>query len=117
MKEGITIKSKSFSVGTKLLRVLYKIQHKKHEYNLTNQLIRSSTSIHANAQEGTGAGSRRDFTARLVISRKETYETLSWIEFLIELDFLDRDAGRYYLDEYTQILKMLNSSIRTLRHR
>ena len=117
MKEESTIKSKSFEVGTKLLKILYKIQSERHEYNLTNQLIRSATSIHANAQEGTGAGSRRDFTARLVISRKETYETLSWIAFMMELDFLNRETGVYYLDEYTQILKMLNSSIRTLRKR
>ncbi|PJA14307.1 hypothetical protein CO112_03185 [Candidatus Dojkabacteria bacterium CG_4_9_14_3_um_filter_150_Dojkabacteria_WS6_41_13] len=108
------LRERSFRAGVSLLRILYEVQKVHCEYNLTNQLIRSATSIHANLQESRGSGSRRDFGAKIIISRKECFETISWLEFLRELSFIEILTANRYITEYTEILKMLNSTLRSL---
>jgi four helix bundle protein len=49
---------------------------------LTNQLIRSSTSIAANYMEADCAESARDFRHKIAICRKEAKETVHWLRML-----------------------------------
>ena len=47
-----------------------------------NQLLRSCSSIGANAHEAKYAHSRADFISKLEIALKECYETEYWLEIL-----------------------------------
>jgi four helix bundle protein len=47
---------------------------------IINQLIRSGTSIGANYREANGASSKKDFQNKIFICKKESKETLYWIE-------------------------------------
>ena len=49
---------------------------------LVNQLIRSGTSIGANYREANGASSKRDFQNKIFICKKESKETLYWLNLL-----------------------------------
>jgi four helix bundle protein len=49
---------------------------------LLNQLIRSATSIGANYMEANGASSKKDFTNKIFICKKETQETKHWLRML-----------------------------------
>jgi len=49
---------------------------------LINQLIRSGTSIGANYREANGASSRKDFQNKIFICKKESKETLYWLELI-----------------------------------
>ena len=51
---------------------------------LTNQLLRSATSIGANIREAFYAHGKADFVAKLQIALKECSESEYWIELLIE---------------------------------
>ncbi len=51
----------------------------------TNQLLRSCSSIGANAYEAKYAQSRADFISKLEISLKECYETEYWLEILYRI--------------------------------
>ncbi len=46
---------------------------------IAKQLIRSATSIGANAQEGDGAETKAEFLHRFSISRKEAKEASYWL--------------------------------------
>lgn len=46
---------------------------------IAKQLIRSATSIGANAQEGDGAETKAEFLHRFSISKKEAKETDYWL--------------------------------------
>ncbi len=46
---------------------------------IAKQLIRSATSIGANAQEGDGAETKAEFLHRFSISKKEAKETAYWL--------------------------------------
>lgn len=79
------------------------------KFAISNQLIRSGTSIGANAREAQNVHSRRDFVARLVISAKEADESEYWL-------MLCRDSEGYpdpegLLDLIHRIKKLLSKII------
>lgn len=49
---------------------------------LVDQLIRSATSIGANYSEANGASSRKDFTNKIFLCKKEAKETLYWLRLI-----------------------------------
>lgn len=49
---------------------------------LINQVIRSGTSIGANYREANGASSKKDFQNKIFICKKESKETLYWLELI-----------------------------------
>jgi four helix bundle protein len=57
-------------------------------FAISNQLIRSGTSIGANAREAQNVHGRKDFVARLIISAKEADESEYWL-------MLCRDSDGY----------------------
>ncbi len=54
---------------------------------MTNQLIRSDTSIGANIREAFYAHGKADFIAKLQIALKECSESEYWLELLIECGY------------------------------
>lgn len=61
---------------------LYKYLTNKKEYVISNQFLRSATSIGANIREAKYSESRRDFIHKFKIALKECNETLYWIELI-----------------------------------
>ena len=53
---------------------------------IINQLVRAGTSIGANYSEATGASSKKDFTNKVFISKKEAIETKYWLRLLAKAD-------------------------------
>lgn len=51
---------------------------------MSNQVLRSGTSIGANMEEAQAAQSRRDFIAKLAIALKEARETHYWLRLIQE---------------------------------
>ncbi len=49
---------------------------------LISQLVRSATSIGANYCEANGASSKKDFTNKIHICKKEAKETMYWLRIL-----------------------------------
>ena len=49
---------------------------------IISQLIRSATSIGANYMEATAASSKKDFTNKIFICKKETQETKHWLRMI-----------------------------------
>src|SRR3989338_9630289 len=49
---------------------------------IISQGVRSSTSIGANYMEAIGASSRKDFTNKIFICKKEAQETKHWLRML-----------------------------------
>ena len=51
-----------------------------HKFVISNQVLKSGTSIGANVREAQGAESRNDFIHKLKISYKEAEETEYWLD-------------------------------------
>ena len=59
-------------------------QHNRTVYVLTDQVLRSGTSICANITESVDAQSTNDFISKMSIAQKEADETKTWLELLHE---------------------------------
>lgn len=55
---------------------------REHRFELSSQLIRSSTSIALNIAEGSGKSSKKDFSHFLDIALGSLYETLANMDIL-----------------------------------
>ena len=86
MDSPLLDKSKDFAL--RIIRVCNQIKREKRESVLTNQLLRSGTSIGANIREAFYAHGKADFIARLQIALKECAESEYWLELLAESGYL-----------------------------
>ena len=103
-------KSKAFALD--IIRVCNEIKRSQKESILTNQLIRSGTSIGANIREAFYAHSKADFIAKLQIALKECSESEYWLELLIESGYFE---DKTVLDQCFEIKKLLIASINTAK--
>ena len=81
---------------------------------LTNQLIRSGTSIGANIREAFYAHGKADFIARLQIALKECSKSEYWLELLLESGYYNDDG---ILNRCIEIKRILISSINTAKEK
>ena len=108
MDSPLIIKSKQFALD--IIKVCIKVKSEKRESVLTNQLIRSGTSIGANIREAFYGHGKNDFIAKLQIALKECSESEYWIELLIESGYYD---DKTILKNCIELKKILISSINT----
>ena len=87
---------------------------KNIENILTNQLVRSGTSVGANINEAVYGNSKADFISKLHIALKETGESVYWLKLLKRTNLIE-----YNFDELLslaeEIKRMLISSINTAK--
>lgn len=81
MSSALLDKSKAFALS--VIKVCNEIKNSKRESVLTNQLVRSGTSVGANIREAFYAHGKADFIAKLQIALKECSESEYWLELLI----------------------------------
>lgn len=112
MKEDI-LKNRSFKFSLDIIN-LYKSLQEKNEFVISKQLLRSATSIWANIIEARNWQSKKDFLSKIYIAFKEANETRYWLELLNESKIVDIKIANY-LNENDEIIKMLSSTIKTLK--
>ena len=105
-------KSKIFAKNIVLLCREVKQLHR--ESVLTNQLLRSGTSIGANIHEAQYAQGTADFISKLEIALKETNETEYWLNYSLKLDIIKSDYKNLQ-NECGSIRRMLISSCKTVK--
>ena len=108
-------KSKEFAKQIVILCRDIKSTHR--ESVLTNQLLRSGTSIGANLHEAQYAQGSKDFISKLEIAQKECYETEYWLELLFETGYIPDSQYKVLQNTCGQIRRMLISSLNTVKTR
>lgn len=85
---------------------------------VSDQLLRSATSIGANIIEARAASSRKDFVKFYEISLKSANETRYWLGLLIDSGIISNSSEKKAVDldtEAEELCKMLSSSLLTLK--
>ena len=80
-----------------------------------NQLLRSCSSIGANAHEARYAQSKADFISKQEIALKECYETEYWLELFVKSDILNRETAINLYNQCGTIRRILIASINTAK--
>jgi four helix bundle protein len=101
------------SVGRLILELPYNVVNREY----FSQIIRASSSVGANYRSARRAKSDADFINKLKIVEEETDESIYFLELLLEfnLEFKERIIG--LINEATEILKIIVSSINKTRTR
>ena len=82
---------------------------------LTNQLLRSGTSIGANIHEANYASSKADFIAKMQIALKECHETEYRLKLFNKTKIINDDSFSKLSNDSGKIRRILISSINTAK--
>jgi len=109
MKEGPIVR-KSIDFAISILHYSILLTGKK-QFILSNQLLKSGTSIGANVFEAQYAESRIDFIHKMKIASKEASETLYWLTLCQKMD--DFEVPPQTLSDLREIQAILSGIIIT----
>lgn len=105
---------KSFEFSVSILK-FSEILQKNKQYVLSNQLVRSCTSIGANCREAQNAESKNDFIHKFKIAAKEIEESEYWLLLCKELGYT-KDS-EILLSQLIEIKKIVCSIITTTKRK
>ena len=109
------LRDKSKEFAKEIVMLCRNIKSTYRESVLTNQLLRSGTSIGANLHEAQYAQGTKDFISKLEIAQKECYETEYWLELLFETGYMSAEQYKALQNTCGSIRKMLIASITTIK--
>ncbi|SHH62584.1 four helix bundle protein [Sporobacter termitidis DSM 10068] len=109
------LRTKSKELAKNIVLLCKDLQASRAPSPLTNQLMRSGTSVGANIHEAQYAQGKADFISKLEIALKEASETEYWLELLFETGYLTEDTYKSVQQECGAIRRMLISSCRTVK--
>lgn len=112
-REEFLDKCVAFSVRINKLRKYLRTKH--HEYNNSDQIQRSGTSIGANYSEACNAESKADMIHKLSIAQKECKETIYWLKVIHGSEFIAEDYYVELLKDVEELYKILTASIKTAK--
>ena len=108
---------KSLKFASRIVELYQYLLKEKHESIISKQIIRSGTSIGANANEAIYGISKADFIAKLQISLKETAETEYWLRLLVLSEYITEAEGDSLIDDCLEIKRILISSLNTAKQK
>lgn len=91
------------------------LPNKKSVWIITDQLIRSATSVGANLIEGRAASSRLEFKKFFEIALKSANESIYWLNLLMDANLGDKLIIEKLLKENEEITKMLAAGVLKLK--
>ena len=101
---------KSLLFAVRIVKLNQYLIKEKHETVISKQIVRSGTSIGANANEAVYGVSPADFISKLQISLKETAETEYWLRLLVLSGYVEESYGESMLNDCLEMKKMLVAS-------
>lgn len=108
------IRERSFDFALNTVKNCRRIKERHKEFILTDQLVRSSTSVGANMREARNAESKADFIHKLSICQKECDESIYWLELIMALLNEEREHLLSIHNEAIQLLRIIKTiSLRT----
>ena len=109
------LRDKSKEFAKQIVILCKSIKNDHHEGVLTNQLLRSGTSVGANIYEAQYAQGTKDFISKFEIALKECHETEYWLELLCETGHIEENVFKPLKNTCGSIRRMLISTVNTIK--
>ena len=113
MESIIDKKSKAFAL--RIIKLYKQLREVDKEFVLSKQILRSGTSIGANARERKNSQSKADFINKLSSALKEADETQYWLELLYESAIINENIFCSLNNDLKEIIAIITSSIKTAK--
>ena len=110
--QGLDVYQKSYALALEIHKRSLKFPSLEQR-EIASQLRRSSKSIPANIAEGMGKQeSKADVRHYIRIAIGSNDETMVWLRFSRDLEYLDQAVSKQYLDRYSEVGKMLRGVLK-----
>ena len=106
---------KTLLFAARIVKLNQYLIKQKHETVISKQIVRSGTSIGANANEAIYGVSKADFIAKLQISLKETAETEYWLRLLVMSEYITDAEGDSLINDCLEIKRILVATLNTAK--
>ncbi len=108
------IREKTHKFAIRIIKLVQFLKKGK-EFILSDQIMRSGTSIWANIEEAIGWHTRKEFIQKVAIAYKEARETSYWIMLLFEGWYISHEQYTSMKTDIDEILKILSSILITAK--
>ena len=115
LKTDLKIRCYYFSID--VIKFPGTLPEKRVYWVISDQLLRSATSIGANIVEAKASSSRKDFIKFYEIALKSANESKYWFGLLRDATEADRDKISKLMRELDEISRMLGASVLTLKNK
>lgn len=112
MKNNILL-DKSLLFAVRIVKLHKYLNKEKKESIISKQILRSGTSIGANANEAVYGVSKAEFISKLQISLKETAETEYWLRLLLLTEYITEQEALSLLEDCLELKRLLVSTLNT----
>lgn len=109
------VKYRAFYLSIKIINFMDLLMPKQSIRIISDQLIRSTTSIGANIVEAKSSSSKREFLNYFQIALKSANETKYWLALLDKLLPDKSTEISVFIKEVIEISKIIGSSILTMK--
>ncbi|MEI8061290.1 MAG: four helix bundle protein [Candidatus Berkelbacteria bacterium] len=116
-EKSILVK-KSYKFSLDIIAFCQNLPKERVFWIISDQLLRSSTSIGANIIEGQSSSSKKDFARFFQIALKSANESEYWIGLLIDSELtVDKVKLNILLAELQEICRILAKSLLTMKNK
>ena len=106
---------KCVNFSTKINKLRKYLREQQHEYNNSDQIQRSGTSIGANYCEACDAESTADFVHKLGIAQKEANETVYWLKVIYRCGYIDDKLYESLVADAEELYRVITAIIVSLK--
>ena len=106
------IKPKTEAFALRIVKLYKLLKFQRHEFVMSNQLLRSGTSIGSNVTEAEYAISRPEFRSKMGIALKEAAESKYWLNLLFKSEYLSKREFDSMISDLIPIIKILTSIVK-----
>ena len=100
------LEERTLEYSKRIIHLVKAVSKNTINFNLTDQVIRSGTSMGANYREANETETKKDFLFRIRICRKEGKETIYWLNLIIEANPELNERIQPLLQETTELVKI-----------
>lgn len=111
------VKYRAFYLSIKIIKFVESLSYKPSLKIICDQLIRCVTSVGANIVEAKSSSSKREFINYFQIALKSANETKYWLAILREIYENNYVKIDEFIQETSEISKILGSSILTMKRK
>ena len=116
-KRNMKIQDLALDFAKRIVELYKELRYNAKEYVISNQILRSGTSIGANVSESRYPQSDADYLSKMNIALKEASETEFWIMLLRDCHYVTVELADSLLNDCSRIIKILTIVVRKVKNR
>lgn len=108
------INERTFQLAVRIIIMTRSLPNEVASWKISEQIIKSSTSINSNIVQGRAGLSKKDCINHFKIALKEAEETKRWLEMIVAVQLMSLERIHLLIQESTEVIKIIATMIKKL---